>query len=667
MKSPRTFLVSRFLGAFLFVLSSFSMAQTKPLNAEARSDVVNRIATLLKLNYVFADVADECSSQLRAQLADGAFDGQTDQKAFADSLTKALQAISKDKHMVVHFQTPSLRGSKPKDPEIAQLRQQDDQRRSNYGFERVERLDGNVGYLDLRFFSSPDLGQKTAVAAMALVANCDALIFDMRNNGGGSPGMVQFVSSYLFDKPTHLNSLYFREGNRTQEFWTLDGVPGDFMPDVPVYVLTSDMTFSAAEEFAYNLQTRKRATIIGETTRGGANPGRYMNIVGRFGMFVPTGRAINPVTGTNWEGVGVKPDVLVAAEDALNRALEEARPAAKAHGKARLDHLIGLKLKLDEKMESGNKANPVDFSFSMGVQLSEFIRRVFQDKSGNFWFGTNGDGVIRFNGKSLDHMALNDVAGGVAVRGIVEDKNGSLWIGTSTGLSKYDGKSIKHYTEKDGLVSSDIWSLAIDRNGTIWIGTLQGMSLFDGESFIEFAIPEAIPDPRRGMTGPRAVHFVMEDSQGRMWLGTDGGAYIYDGKTLVNLSEKDGLCDNSVNCMVEGRKGEFWFATHFKGVCRWDGKTFTHFTEKDGVKGSEVWSLFKDSSGNIWFPVEGYGVYRYDGHIFKNYGRKDGLASEAIQCIYQDKKGRIWCGGWLGLYRLDGKRFVNVTQEGPWK
>jgi hypothetical protein len=155
---------------------------------------------------------------------------------------------------------------------------------------------------------------------MAVLAKSDAIIIDLRNTGGGSPDMIQLISTYFFAEPTLLNTMYWREGDRTDQFWTLPHVPGRRMPDTPLYVLTSERTFSGAEEFAYNMQNLKRATLIGETTGGGAHPGGSMPVNDLFGMFVPTGRAINPISKTNWEGVGVKPDVSAPADDALTLA-----------------------------------------------------------------------------------------------------------------------------------------------------------------------------------------------------------------------------------------------------------------------------------------------------------------------------------------------------------
>ncbi|MCP3918822.1 MAG: tetratricopeptide repeat protein [bacterium] len=305
------------------------------IDAARRESVIARISEELEAKYVFADVAQRCGEHLRAELGAGKFDALTEPGALATALTEALQSISKDKHMRVQVRPPERARVEREDPVIARLQRMDRTRRANFGFERVERLEGNVGYIDMRSFSPLELTRDTASAAMAFVANTDAIIFDMRKNGGGSPETVQFVCSYFFGQRTHLNSLYWRAGDVTQEFWTLDEVPGKRLPDVPLFVLTSSYTFSGAEEFTYNLLTRERATIVGEKTGGGANPGGVMMIDAGFQIFVPTGRAINPVTGTNWEGVGIEPHITVPASEALDRALVDARKAAEARRAAR--------------------------------------------------------------------------------------------------------------------------------------------------------------------------------------------------------------------------------------------------------------------------------------------------------------------------------------------
>jgi len=315
-----------------------------------------------------------------------------------------------------------------------------------------------------------------------------------------------------------------------------------------------------------------------------------------------------------------------------------------------------------------------------GNQISPFVRRIFQDQVGSMWFGTNGDGVIRYQGDSLQYLSVQQGFGGVAVRAILGDRHGNVWFGTNGGLTKYvPAQGFTNYTEQDGLVNNDIWTMTFDQEGILWIGTLEGVSRFDGKEFTHFNLPETVSDPSRGVTSTRIVHHIMEDSKERMWFATNGGAFIYDPSAsddqarLTNISEKDGLCNNVVNCVLEDQQGNIWFATHHNGVCRWDGKSFTRFTAQDGVEGPEAWDLYQDRSGNIWFPTEGYGVFRYNGskeYPFTNFSETEGLASRAVQCTFEDKDGRIWCGGWLGLYRYDPSQpeagFVNLTKELPW-
>lgn len=332
------------LFAFLIAasLTNAGNAQTAPasqaqapaetaVDPEERARVVERMGEMLEERYVFPDVAGRCAAALRDALAAGTFDDLSDPEAFAAELTTTLQGVSHDKHMRVRVRPPARVQLEQEAPARSRARQLDEARRQNYGFERVERLDGNVGYLDMRYFAGTPRARPTAEAAMAFLANADAIIFDMRKNGGGSPEMIRFICSHLFDERTHLNSLYWREGDRTEEFWTHTDLADPRMSDVPVFVLTSSYTFSGAEEFSYNLKTRERATLVGETTGGGANPGGTFPVNERFGIFIPTGRAINPVTGTNWEGVGVVPHHEMPADDAYDAALEMATKAAEAH------------------------------------------------------------------------------------------------------------------------------------------------------------------------------------------------------------------------------------------------------------------------------------------------------------------------------------------------
>ncbi len=322
--------IARFLALCilaLFILRFFAHAQAPQqpdmtIDAATRASVIERLIKELNDGYVFVETAAKMEADLRSRAKNKEYDEITSAAAFAERLTANLMAISNDKHLRVMYSARPIpvRPDRQTPTAEEQTRFQRFNKRANFGFDRVERMDGNIGYIELRGFMDPKAGASTVEAAMSLVANTDALIFDLRNNGGGDARMVALISSYLFADRVHLNDLYFRPSNRTDEFWTDPGVPGRKFLDKDVYVLTSGRTFSAAEEFSNNLKVLKRAVIVGETTRGGANPGGMVRLSEHFGAFVPTGRAINPITKTNWEGVGVEPDVKVAKEQALNTA-----------------------------------------------------------------------------------------------------------------------------------------------------------------------------------------------------------------------------------------------------------------------------------------------------------------------------------------------------------
>jgi hypothetical protein len=288
------------------------------LSADDKSKAIDQIVQHLRAEYVFPELAETMSKALAERRAAGAYDAIRDADAFAQQLTDDLQGISHDKHLRVRAE-----GQKPSaDPKHAPFpRTEEEFRRRNFGFEKVELLPGNIGYVDLRMFASPELAGETAAAAMSFLANADALVIDLRKNGGGSPDMVQLFCSYLFPpEPVHLNDLYFRPADETRQFWTHAWLPGRRFAEKDVYVLTSSGTFSGAEECAYDLKTQKRATIVGETTGGGAHPGGNVPVGPGLTLFVPSGRAINPVTKTDWEGTGVEPDVKVSADLALATA-----------------------------------------------------------------------------------------------------------------------------------------------------------------------------------------------------------------------------------------------------------------------------------------------------------------------------------------------------------
>ncbi len=291
------------------------LAQT--LDAPIRNRVIDGALSKLDEYYVFPDTAKKMSAAIRDHQQRGEYDAVTDSTAFADLLTNHLRAVSHDKHLRVRYNASPLPGEGPGGR--GQLEQM------NCGFEKAQRLDGNIGYLKFNIFASPDFCRDIAISAMNSLAGSDAIIFDLRSNGGGDPAMVALISTYLFAERTHLNDIYNRADDHTEEFWTLRDVPGKRFVGAPVYVLTSQRTFSGAEEFTYNLKNLKRATIVGETTGGGAHPVSGHRLDHQFTIYVPFARAINPITKTNWEGTGVTPDISVPASDALPTAENLAR------------------------------------------------------------------------------------------------------------------------------------------------------------------------------------------------------------------------------------------------------------------------------------------------------------------------------------------------------
>jgi retinol-binding protein 3 len=293
------------------------------IDANTRTQVIRGVLQRLQEGYVFPNKATEMARAVRTRVRRGEYDSIVSARAFADRLTQDLRSVSHDRHLEVAYVAKGVR-DEPLDaePTAAEKRERAAYaRRINWGFERVERLNGNVGYLEIRSFDFDPAGvDSTLTAAMNFLANTDALIVDVRRNGGGEPLIVAAVCSYLVPPGTLVNKFYWRPQNRWDEFRTKPVTGKYYGTTRPVYVLTSDGTFSGAEEFAYDIQTQKRGEVVGDTTGGGAHPGSFRQVTDRFGVWVPAGRAVNPVTGKNWEGTGVIPDVPVAADQALRTA-----------------------------------------------------------------------------------------------------------------------------------------------------------------------------------------------------------------------------------------------------------------------------------------------------------------------------------------------------------
>eukprot|EP01034_Spumella_vulgaris_P046691 gene46691-58216_t len=267
------------------------------------------------------------ATAVRDHLRKGDYEKAATDAEFAALMTTHIQAAHPDKHLSIRYflnappdrPRPSLSNGIP--AEMRQRMTEMGQYR-NFAYEKVERLPGNIMYVKFNGFFDVDIAKAAATAAMNLAANGNAMIIDLRENRGGDPRMVAHVASYLLgDKKVHLSDIYFRAENETNSFWSDPAVPGArFGADKPVYVLTSRETFSAAEDFTYNLQAIKRITVVGETTGGGAHPIQPFRIAPNLVAVIPVGRSINLITKGDWEGTGVKPDVAVAADKAMTKA-----------------------------------------------------------------------------------------------------------------------------------------------------------------------------------------------------------------------------------------------------------------------------------------------------------------------------------------------------------
>lgn len=282
------------------------------VDGAARTNVINTSIAKLIAHYVFPEVGKTMGLEIAKRAKQGAY-AKTDGESLAKLLTADMREISHDKHLLVTFKPFRLpavapdKGSGSAQPEA-----------KNCAFDKVERLPNNIGYIKFDGFVASDACADVRTAAMTFLAGVSALIFDLRDNrGGGGSDKGPDLLSYLFEQPTHLSDFWDRTTGQTTQTWIQPSVPEKRLGTIPVYVLTSRTTFSAAEYFAYNLQALKRATVVGEVTGGGSHLTLTERIDDRFNIRVPYGRPINPITKTDWEGVGVIPDVKVPASEAL--------------------------------------------------------------------------------------------------------------------------------------------------------------------------------------------------------------------------------------------------------------------------------------------------------------------------------------------------------------
>jgi len=317
------------------------------IDAAERDAAVDALAQVIEDEFFDAQRAATIASGMRTAEDEGAFDDAATAQALAEALTAHLH--EQDRHFSVRYIGPEAAAAQlareasedsgardaANAEQVAQLA------RRNFAFDGVEILPGNIGYIEMRGFAPIDPAEPTARAALEFVAHTDAVIFDLRRNGGGDPTMVQYLTSHFLEPggETLINTFVSRDYEYPNQMWSLPSHPAGHRPDVPIYVLISGDTASAGEGFSYHLQAMQRAILVGETTYGAGNPGGVHIVSEGYGVFVSTGSARNPITGTNWEGTGVTPDIEIDADQALDRALLEAygalEPLAAEEGRRR--------------------------------------------------------------------------------------------------------------------------------------------------------------------------------------------------------------------------------------------------------------------------------------------------------------------------------------------
>jgi hypothetical protein len=309
----------------LLLVATISPAQDRTFEPEEQQAVIRSAADLIEARYVDAEKAHDIAEALRKST--GQWRAPRDGATFASEATAFMRKVSGDGHLGLSYSANAI----PQQDGDVTFSAAEMERwygpQLNHGIEKIERLADNIMLLELRVFPPPSMAGDVFAAAMTVVAQGDALIIDLRSNSGGAE-TINLVAGYLLEGGSPLSGSYNRPTDKRVYVTSPAWVPGRrFGSTRPVYVLTSRKTFSAAEALAYDLQALKRAVIVGEVTGGGAHPFEYRRIHEHFAVDLPEGRSINPITGSNWQDVGVKPDVHVPAEQALDKALELAKAA----------------------------------------------------------------------------------------------------------------------------------------------------------------------------------------------------------------------------------------------------------------------------------------------------------------------------------------------------
>jgi hypothetical protein len=281
---------------------------------------VRAIAEAYEQRYVFPDIGKKMADHIRGRVDAGQYDALSGGRELGRQINQDLQALSADRHVWVIYSPERILKQKSTDPRILAQEELESARRDNFGFKEIRIMSGNVGYLKISSFSGSPEAMDVAAGAMRFLSNCDAIILDLRTNPGGDSAMVQFLASYfLGNEPVLLDEFHYPRDGRISQLWSLPYVPGRKPVQADLYILTDGYTFSAAEGLAYDLQALKKAVIAGTPSAGGAHAVEIQTVLDSFRLMIPVAFSKNPVTGTNFQGKGIKPDIEVSGETAVQQ------------------------------------------------------------------------------------------------------------------------------------------------------------------------------------------------------------------------------------------------------------------------------------------------------------------------------------------------------------
>ena len=322
-----------FLVTLLQFSVSFGQTEVLQLNNHEKKELIETVDSLLKGNYVFPELGEKYGQEILELFETGKFNETNDPKEFGEAVTVALHNLTKDKHFYFRLIEKSDLGEDEQSSLHHPVRFYSLGKKEHLGIFRLDWIENEIGYMDYRRFYYQSEAKEALLNAINFLSTANAIIIDLRENQGGTGRLIPLLCSYFLPYPTQLTGTFYKVENITEEWWTSEKVEGKRLLDIPLFILINKKTFSAAEQFSYDLKVRKRATFIGEPTKGGAHSVDLFPVGDRFEIYIPTARAINPVTGSNWEGTGVIPDVQVPSETALDTAIVLAKKAAQEYGK----------------------------------------------------------------------------------------------------------------------------------------------------------------------------------------------------------------------------------------------------------------------------------------------------------------------------------------------